>query len=71
MRKASDSNWLTPKGEFSERLEQTFDLSKEVSEQGKRGSGNSPYTFDKIGVGHAAAECSLYAIYLALGHDSS
>jgi hypothetical protein len=37
-------NCLSPKGEFSNRLEQALDLSKNVLDQAKRDLGNSPST---------------------------
>jgi len=39
---------LSPKGEFSNRLEQALDLSKNVLDQAKRDLGNSPSRFDPI-----------------------
>jgi len=40
-RKISDLNCLSSKGEFSNRLEQALDLSKNVLDQAKRDLGNS------------------------------
>jgi hypothetical protein len=37
---------LSPKGEFSNRLERALDLSKNVLDQAKRDLGNSLSTFD-------------------------
>jgi hypothetical protein len=36
-----DLNCLSPKGEFSNRLERALDLSKNVLDQAKRDLGNS------------------------------
>ena len=41
-RNISDLNCLSPKSEFSNRLEQALDLSKNVLDQAKRDLGNSP-----------------------------
>jgi hypothetical protein len=41
-RKISDLNCLSPKGEFSNRLERALDLSKNVLDQAKRDLGKSP-----------------------------
>jgi len=47
-RKISDLNCLSPKGEFSNRLEQALDLSKNVLDQAKRDLGNSPFIGEDI-----------------------
>ncbi|MEE9566061.1 MAG: hypothetical protein V3W17_01030, partial [Desulfobacteria bacterium] len=47
-RKISDLNCLSPKGEFWNRLEQAFDLSKNVLDQAKRDLGNSLSIFNPI-----------------------
>jgi hypothetical protein len=39
--KKSDSNCLSPKGEFWNRLERALDLSKNVSEPAKNDLGNN------------------------------
>jgi hypothetical protein len=41
----SDSNCLSPEGEFWNRLEQALDLSKNVLDQAKRDLGNSLLAF--------------------------
>ncbi len=41
----SDSNCLSPKGEFWNRLEQALDLSKNVLDEAKRDLGNSLLRF--------------------------
>jgi len=46
--KISDLNCLSPKGEFSNRLERALDLSKNVLDQAKRDLGNSPFITDKL-----------------------
>jgi hypothetical protein len=45
-RKISDLNCLSPKGEFSNRLEQALDLSKNILDQAKRDLGNSLLKID-------------------------
>jgi hypothetical protein len=42
VKKKSDSNCLSPKGEFWNRLERALDVSKNVSEPAKNNLGNSP-----------------------------
>ena len=42
----SDSNFLSPKGEFWNRLERALDLLKNVSKPAKSDLGNSPRTCD-------------------------
>jgi hypothetical protein len=44
--KKSDSNCLSPKGEFWNRLKRALDLSKNVSEPAKNDFGNSPLSFN-------------------------
>jgi hypothetical protein len=44
----SDSNWLSPEGEFWNRLEQALDLSKNILDQAKRDLGNSLLNFSDI-----------------------
>jgi len=44
--KKSDSNCLSPKGEFWHRLERVLDLSKNVSEPAKNDLGNNQLSFD-------------------------
>jgi hypothetical protein len=41
MRKKSNANCLSPKGEFWHYLQQALDLSKGVSEQAQSDSGNN------------------------------
>jgi hypothetical protein len=43
-----DLNCLSPKGEFSNRLEPALDLSKNVLDQAKRDLGNSLLTIDGL-----------------------
>jgi hypothetical protein len=45
LKRISDLNCLSPKGEFSNRLERALDLSKNVLDQAKRDLGNSLLTF--------------------------
>jgi hypothetical protein len=46
--KISDLNCLSPQGEFSNRLEQALDLSKNVLDKAKRDLGNSLLTIDYL-----------------------
>jgi hypothetical protein len=50
--KISDLNCLSPQGEFSNRLEQALDLSKNVLDKAKRDLGNSLIKFDENARSH-------------------